>query len=102
MYHAEMSHYDLLTSKSSYLAVNGPVLEYLKLLTQNLPDNDMAEMNITDMNFSNITLSSLDVTPSMKRILCPDGISPLVFPACPRGPGRPKKKREGAPKLSKK
>ena len=29
-------------------------------------------------------------------------ISPLVFPACPRGPGRPKEKREGAPKISNK
>ena len=38
----------------------------------------------------------------VQQSVTPIGVSPLNFPACPRGPGRPKLTRTGAPKLTKK
>ena len=37
-----------------------------------------------------------------QQSVTPVGVSPLNFPACARGPGRPKLVRSGAPKLTKK
>ena len=62
LYHAVNTHYDLLISRSSSLALFGPVSERITELLE-------AEFrNTTDINLS-INLSDISVTPMMKKIL---------------------------------
>ena len=101
LYHEEMTHYDLIISRSSSLARNGPVSDRLQYITT--PCESTLNIGIEGIEISDLGLSQLTRTPVMHRLLTEkQQISPLVFPACPRGPGRPKKKREGSPKMSQK
>ena len=85
LYHAQYTHYDLLINRNSSLATFGPLYSRHAFL-----------------NYAN--QSGLSIQTPARQIIdeCRvTDLSPLVFPPCPRGPGRPKKKREGAPVLKK-
>ena len=85
LYHAEFSHYDILIPKSSSLAKYGPLSYQLETMRNLRQENNL-----------------LPITPAANKVskMSDKGeVSPLVFLPCPRGPGRPKRRREGAPNL---
>ena len=119
LYHRDNVHYELLVPKSSSLAKNGNVSSRLtKILQEPMEEEDVLDpvidnnhdtddevsvVNFTEFDIVNapveyivnapiVTASQADIQGDPRTF-----ISPLVFKQCPRGPGRPKRKREGAP-----
>ena len=105
LFHADLSHYDLLVMRNSSLAKCGNVPTRLaKLLhvrkdifPEELLAEDLEETEIDEI----IELIEKGMTPNnvSKKVQEKSSqyFSPLLFKPCPRGPGRPKAGRVDAP-----
>ena len=99
LYHADDSHYDLLVFKASNLAVHGSISMMFNLEHPYIDEVDEEETLEVDEEetLNDVIISN---TPNLKQIVVlNDGVSPLIFKPCPRGPGRPKTKRLGQPHI---
>ena len=86
LYHEENSHYDLLVPRMSSLAQYGPLSSQLQYVNM----NDEYVSPIQDK----ILPTEVHETPNIRNLRDMSNnpeVSPLVFPPCPRGPGRPEK-----------
>ena len=99
LYNEDTVHYDLLVREDSRLAQQGTVPMRIEWIKKNsLP------------TFSPPSSLSIDCSPQPPSaaavrmgLLQSQGISPMNFPACPRGRGRPKlNERQGASKIKRK
>ena len=88
LYHADNSHYDLLVPRNSTLAINGNISSMYNNNNDEIDDEEVFEEEIVynDNPFKEPAAA----------------MSPLVFKPCPKGPGRPKMKRNGMPVLKEK
>ena len=88
--------------KNSYLAMHGNVSNILV----NLGSADQEVGDDLDVLESEEVIEHddlPDISDNLPRSVAPSNVfSPLAFKPCPKGPGRPKKRREGAPVLNKK
>ena len=102
LYNSDLVHYDLLAERDSPLVNLGPVSSRLEnILFGNVSKEFSFNIDIGAFDFENIQLSQIETPrPLHNRLITGSYISPMVFPPCPRGRGRPKKKREGGPNLN--
>ena len=102
LFHADNSHYDLLVTRDSSLAKWGNVPTRLAKLL-NLRDYSITEELLAE-DFEDEEID--EIIELVEQGLVPNNItkettemnfSPMLFKPCPRGPGRPKGGRVGAP-----
>ena len=92
LYHYDEVHYDLLLPRDYPLALQGNVPSRLakiigKKVEVDQPNPDVPVEREQEQSWNVESLAN--------------NFSPMVFKHCPKGPGRPKKKREGAPAFKK-
>ena len=112
LYHSDENHYELLVPRHSRLAVEGNVpTRLLSKLSKNNTEKDITPANLPTMEerledlardeaeFERIVqgVPKPSITDQFQTQALENGISPMVFKPCPRGPGRPKLTRSGAP-----
>ena len=91
LYHYDEVHYDLLLHRDARLAVQGNVPSRLtKILGKKDESNQHCDGPVLR-----------EQEQSMEVDFITNNFSPMVFKHCPKGPGRPKKTREGAPAFKK-
>ena len=93
LYHSDNVHYELLVSKTSTLATQGNVTSRLAAILNGPEEtyaDEIVELTLEERVGEPIPVDHLANQPA-------SFMSPLIFKHCPKGPGRPKKKREGAP-----
>ena len=103
LYQEDEAHYDLLVREDSRLAVKGTVPMRIRSIS-NTSNEQESGTDYIGVSSPCPTLPSpsapLSSCPTFKRkqFMESQGISPMNFPPCPRGRGRPKlKERQGAP-----
>ena len=97
LYHHDEVHYELLVHKSSYLAMHGNVSVRLARIGA-VDDEAELVLDVVELEEAPEDDDLPDLPGSLARNEVPASfISPLVFKHCPKGRGRPKKGREGAP-----
>ena len=104
LYHSDNIHYELLVSKTSTLATQGNVTSRLAAILNEPEETDADEMvELTlDERVEELIPEQIPVDHLANQDEAPFSfMSPLIFKHCPKGPGRPKKKREGAPVIKK-
>ena len=109
LFHSDNVHYELFVERNSRLATEGNVPA--RLLTKLTPQNILEPPSLTTLEEMFDTLDReeaeydriVQATPKQtitnhlqSQQEC-EGISPMTFKPCPRGPGRPKLTRAGAP-----
>ena len=105
--HSDNNHYDLLLDRLSRLAVEGPVsfrlnINFSSSSTSTTLDPHLFEERPDDeVEFNEIMRNSpkLTVTDHLANQIkeATAAFSPMIFKPCPRGPGRPRVTRVGAP-----